>query len=85
MPIVAEARDGIYETVAEVDLTACVVRTGDIVDYLILLATDAHICTHLARVTAHARGGELDAGRYVPAGGIICVLESETAAQEYET
>ena len=64
MPIVAEARDGIYESVAEVDLTACVVRTGDIKDYLIysVRTADAQICAHLARVTAHARSGELDTG-----------------------
>jgi hypothetical protein len=38
------------------------VRTWDIEDYLILLIPDAHIGTHLARVTAYARGGELYLG-----------------------
>lgn len=41
------------------------VRTRNNEDYLIFRASDTQICTHLARVTAHARGGELDAGRYV--------------------
>ena len=39
----------------------------DIEDYFIILISDTHICAHLAGVTAHARGGELDACGYVPA------------------
>ena len=32
-----------------------------------MLIPDAQVGAHLARVTAHARGGELDAGGDVPA------------------
>ena len=51
------------------------VWTWDIEDYFIIRISDAHICAHLAGVTAHTWGGELDAGRYVPAfwvAGIQC-------------
>ena len=43
------------------------VLVWNIEDYFIMLIPDAHICAHLAGVTAHARGGELDACGYVPA------------------
>ncbi len=49
------------------DLIVFNVWTWDIEDYFIILIPDAHICTHLAGVTAHARGGELDPCGYVPA------------------
>ena len=35
-------------------------------DYLILGSVSCDICAHLAGVTAHARGGELDACGYMP-------------------
>ena len=59
------------------------VWTWNIEDYFIILILDTHIYAHLTRVTAHAWDGELDTGRYVPAGGIVCVLECETAAQTH--
>ena len=34
----------------------------DIEDYFIILTPDPHIAAHLAWITAHAWGGELDAG-----------------------
>ena len=43
------------------------VTIWDIEDYFIIRIPDAHISAHLAGVTAHARGCELDAGGYVPA------------------
>ena len=49
------------------DLIVFNVRTWDIEDYFIMLIPDAHICTHLAGVTAHSWGGELDPCGYVPA------------------
>ena len=60
MPVVAVARDGVYEAVAEVDLIVFNVWTWDIEDYFIIRMPDAHICAHLAGVTAHAWGGELN-------------------------
>ena len=67
------------------DLTVFDVRTWDIEDYFIIMMTYAHVCAHAARVTAHARSGEQDTGGYVPAVGIISVLECETAAQGYRS
>lgn len=48
------------------DLIVFNVWIWNIEDYFIILIPDAHICTHLAGVTAHARGGELDPCGYVP-------------------
>ena len=67
MPIVAVAGDGVYEAVTKVDLIVFNALTWDIEDYFIIRIPDAHICAHLAGVTAHARCGELDACGYVPA------------------
>ena len=44
------------------DLIVFNVRTRDIEDYLIFSVMDTHICAHLARVTAYARGGKLYLG-----------------------
>ena len=66
-PIVAVAGDGVYQAVTEVDMIAFNVWIWDIEDYFIILIPDTHICAHLAGVTAHAWGGELDACGYVPA------------------
>ena len=49
------------------DLIDFNVLVWDIEDYFIIRIPDAHIGAHLAGVTAHARGGELDACGYVPA------------------
>ena len=62
MPIIPIACNIIYKAVAEVDLIVLEARFWNIEDYLILSVTDAKVCTHLAWVTAHAGGGELDAG-----------------------
>ena len=67
MPIVSIPCYFIYQAVAEVDMIVFNVWTRNIEDYFIIWIPDAHICTHLAGVTAHARGGELDACGYVPA------------------
>ena len=48
------------------------VWTWDIEEYLIIWIPDAHICTHLAGVTAHARGGELNPCGYMPAFWATC-------------
>ena len=52
----------IYQAVAKMDLIVFNVRTRDIEDYLIFSVMDTHICAHLARVTAYARGGKLYLG-----------------------
>ena len=67
MPIVAVAGDGVYQAITEVDLIVFNVWIRDIEDYFIICIPDAHIGSHLAGVTAHARGGELDPCGYVPA------------------
>ena len=67
MPVVAVAGDGVYEAVTEVDLIVFNVWIWDIEDYFIIRIPDAHVCTHLAGVTAHAWSGELDSGGEVPA------------------
>ena len=67
MPIISIAGDGVYEAVTKVDLIVFNARTWDIEDYFIIRIPDAHIAAHLAGVTAHARGGELDPCGYVPA------------------
>ena len=66
MPIVTVAGDGVYEAVTEVDLIVFNVWIWDIEDYFIIRIPDAHVCTHLTGVTAHALGGELDPCGYVP-------------------
>ena len=48
------------------DLIDFNVLVWNIEDYFIMLIPYAHICAHLARVTAHSRGGELDPCGYVP-------------------
>ena len=75
LPIIPVAVYRVNEPVAQVHLIVFKVRTRDIEDYFILMFPDAQMRAHLARVTAHTLGGELDAGRYVPAGGIVRVLE----------
>ena len=67
MPVISIAGYGVYEAVAEVDLIVFNVWIWDIEDYFIISVPDAHICTHLAGVTAHTRSGELDACGYAPA------------------
>ena len=66
-PIIPISRYLIYQAVAEVDLIVFNVWTWDIEDYFIIRIPDAHVCAHLAGVTAHARGGELDPCGCVPA------------------
>ena len=51
------------------------VWTWDIEDYFIMLIPDAHIGAHLAGITAHACGGELNPCRYVPAFLIVCGVQ----------
>ena len=75
MPVVAVAGDGVYKAVAEVNLIAFNVWIWDIEDYFIIRIPDAHVCTHLAGVTAHAWGGELDTCGYVPALHIVCGVQ----------
>ena len=73
MPVISIAGYGVYEAVAEVDMIDFNVWTWDIEDYFIILIPDAHIGTHLAWVTAHAWGGELDPCGNVPAFWAACV------------
>ena len=80
MPIVSIPCYFIYEAVAEVGLIVFNVRTWDIEDYFIILIPDTHICTHLAGVTAHAWGGELDPCGNVPAFRIVCGGQRQAAA-----
>ena len=54
--------------------------TRNIEDYFIVLIPNAQVGAHLARVTAHARGCELDLCRYMPAFRIVCGGQRETAA-----
>ena len=85
MPIVAVAGNGVYQAVAEVDLIVFNIRTWDIEDYFIILIPDAHVGAHLARITAHAWGGELDACGYVPAFRIISCGQCKAAADGCHT
>ena len=62
MPIIPVTCYRVYQAVAEVDLIVFNVWTWNIEDYFIICIPDTHIRAHLAGVTAHARGGELDAG-----------------------
>ena len=66
-PVVTVAGDGVNKAVAEVNMIVFNVWTWDIEDYFIILIPDAHIRAHLARVTAHAWGGELNPCGYMPA------------------
>lgn len=60
MPIVTIAGDGVYQAVAEVGLNDLYIWFGDSEDHFTSSVFDAHICAHLAGVTAHTWGGELD-------------------------
>ena len=62
MPIVTITCFFIYQTIAKMNLIVFNARTWDIEDYFIICIPDAHVGAHLAGVTAHAWGGELDAG-----------------------
>ena len=67
MPVVTITCYSINQAVAEVNLIVFNVWTWNIEDYFIILIPDTHIGAHLAGVTAHAWGGELDPCGYVPA------------------
>ena len=80
MPVVAVAGYGVYKPVAKVNVVVFNVRTWNVEDYFIIRIPDAHICAHLAWVTAHTWGGELDACGYVPAVWIVCGGQHQAAA-----
>ena len=67
MPVVPISRHFIYQTVTDVGLAVFKFRNWNLEDYFIKSGTSSHIGAHLAGVTAHARGGELDPCGYVPA------------------
>lgn len=48
-------------------LTVIITRIRNTEFYFIIMLSYSHAAAHLAGITAHARGGKLDAGRQVPA------------------
>ena len=67
VPIVAIAGYLIYETIADVGLTVFNARTVYLEYHFFIMSSYGHAAAHLARITAHAWRGKLDACRQMPA------------------
>ena len=80
MPIITVPRFHIYKAVTDVSLIVFYISMWDMEDYFIWGSAGGQISTHLARVTAHSWGGELDPCWYVPAFWIVSGGQRETAA-----
>ena len=67
MPIISIAGYLIYQTIADVGLIIFKARIRNLEFYFIIMCSDRHAASHPARITAHARGGELYTGGEMPA------------------
>ena len=80
VPVISIAGDRVNQSVTQVYLIVFCVPLWDMEDYFILSGTGGQVGAHLAGVRAHARGGELDAGGYIPAFRIVCAGQCQAAA-----